>query len=211
MASLLHRSLRFFFSQWWVGGVLGKATTAQRWGWFYIFIICVIDWIFPLVVSTMVILTLFSLMRLIFGLQNLYFSFTVYFLWRPADIWPFPRPYLFTAVSYFHDCPQHPNIPNYLLGLVLVPLLMIPFVIFPCESHTALEPTRGFKLCLLSLIGLFALIWGLGGKSYPHNAYFIFCVRRVDISPLCSYRCSVHLLGLSAQLRPHNSRWPLLQ
>lgn len=97
----------------------------------------------PLVlnVSTVVILTLFSLMRLIF------------------------------AVSYFHDCPQHPNIPTYLLGLVIVPLLMIPFVIFPCESHTALEPPRGFKLCLLSLIGLFAVIWGLGGAAFIFSAY----------------------------------------
>lgn len=56
----------------------------------------------------------------------------------------------------------------------MLPLLMIPFVNFPCESFTAREHPRGFKSCLLLLIGLVALIWGLGGRGSPHNAYFTF-------------------------------------
>lgn len=37
---------KVFFSQWWIGGVLKKARTAQRWLWFHTLITCVIDWIF---------------------------------------------------------------------------------------------------------------------------------------------------------------------
>uniref|UniRef100_A0A671UIT1 Uncharacterized protein n=1 Tax=Sparus aurata TaxID=8175 RepID=A0A671UIT1_SPAAU len=41
------------------------------------------------------------------------------------------------CVVYFKDCPQQPNIPSYLLGLALIPLLMIPFMTLPCESQAA--------------------------------------------------------------------------
>uniref|UniRef100_A0A3B4TQC8 Uncharacterized protein n=1 Tax=Seriola dumerili TaxID=41447 RepID=A0A3B4TQC8_SERDU len=48
--------------------------------------------------------------------------------------------HLSTGVVYFKDCPQQPNIPNYLLGLALIPLLMIPYVTLPCESHAVSVP-----------------------------------------------------------------------
>uniref|UniRef100_A0A3Q1BWD8 Uncharacterized protein n=1 Tax=Amphiprion ocellaris TaxID=80972 RepID=A0A3Q1BWD8_AMPOC len=41
------------------------------------------------------------------------------------------------SVVYFKDCPQQPNIPNYLLGLALIQLLMVSFVTLPCESEAA--------------------------------------------------------------------------
>ncbi|XP_056882975.1 zgc:103586 isoform X1 [Takifugu flavidus] len=75
------------------------------------------------------------------------------------------------GVVYFHECPQHPNIPNYLLGLAMMTLLMIPFVTFPCESFAPQEPPRGLKLCLLPLLGLFMLVWALAGAVFVFSAY----------------------------------------
>ncbi|XP_070786249.1 transmembrane protein 272-like [Enoplosus armatus] len=77
------------------------------------------------------------------------------------------------GVVYFKDCPQQPNIPSYLLGLALIPLLMIPFVILPCDSHAA-QPQgqpRGFKACLMCLISLFIYIWILAGDVWVFSAY----------------------------------------
>ncbi|PWA28784.1 hypothetical protein CCH79_00012906, partial [Gambusia affinis] len=41
------------------------------------------------------------------------------------------EPVTANAHQTVRDCPQQPNIPNYLLGLALIPLLMIPFVTLP--------------------------------------------------------------------------------
>ena len=80
---------------------------------------------------------------------------------------PYSRHHLSTGVVYFKDCPQQPNIPNYLLGLALIPLLMIPFVTLPCEIDAAQPQAQpgGVKACLLCLISLFIYIWILAGKS----------------------------------------------
>ncbi|XP_049923286.1 transmembrane protein 272-like [Epinephelus moara] len=74
---------------------------------------------------------------------------------------------------YFKDCPQQPNIPNYLLGLALAQLLMIPFVTLPCESHAAQpqEQPKGFKACLQCLIALFIFVWILAGDVWVFSVY----------------------------------------
>ncbi|XP_038588615.1 transmembrane protein 272-like [Micropterus salmoides] len=79
---------------------------------------------------------------------------------------------IFGAV-YFKDCPQQPNIPNFLLGLALLQLLMIPYVTLPCESHAAQprEHPRGFKACLLCLISLLILTWVLAGGVWVFSVY----------------------------------------
>uniref|UniRef100_A0A3P9P213 Uncharacterized protein n=1 Tax=Poecilia reticulata TaxID=8081 RepID=A0A3P9P213_POERE len=78
-----------------------------------------------------------------------------------------------SGVVYFRDCPQQPNIPNYLLGLALVPLLMIPFMTLPCESYAAQsrERPKGFKACLEGFIGLFIFIWFLLGAVWVFSVY----------------------------------------
>lgn len=80
-------------------------------------------------------------------------------------------PHLPTGVAYFNECPQQPNIPNYLLGLALIPLLMIPFVTLPCESEAAQpqEHPKILKACLLCLIGLFIFMWNLAGKDEKYH------------------------------------------
>ncbi|XP_036968270.1 transmembrane protein 272-like isoform X1 [Acanthopagrus latus] len=77
------------------------------------------------------------------------------------------------GVVYFKDCPQQPNIPNYLLGLALIPLLMIPFVTLPCESQAAQPqgPPRGFKACLGCLMALFIFTWILAGDVWVFSVY----------------------------------------
>ncbi|XP_054916262.1 transmembrane protein 272-like isoform X2 [Poeciliopsis prolifica] len=77
------------------------------------------------------------------------------------------------GVVYFRDCPQQPNIPNYLLGLALIPLLMIPFVTLPCESYAAQprEPPRGFRACVQGVIGLFIFVWSLLGDVWVFSVY----------------------------------------
>ncbi|KAM8747950.1 transmembrane protein 272-like isoform 2-T2 [Acanthopagrus schlegelii] len=78
-----------------------------------------------------------------------------------------------SGVVYFEDCPQQPNIPNYLLGLALIPLLMIPFVTLPCESQAAQPqgPPRGFKACLGCLMALFIFTWILAGDVWVFSVY----------------------------------------
>ncbi|GLD53804.1 transmembrane protein 272-like isoform X1 [Lates japonicus] len=77
------------------------------------------------------------------------------------------------GVVYFKDCPQQPNIPNFLLGLALIPVLMIPFVILPCETEAAQpqEYPTGCKACLLFLISLFIWIWILAGIVWVFSIY----------------------------------------
>uniref|UniRef100_A0A665V7P6 Uncharacterized protein n=1 Tax=Echeneis naucrates TaxID=173247 RepID=A0A665V7P6_ECHNA len=77
------------------------------------------------------------------------------------------------GVVYFMECPQQPNIPNYLLGMALIPLLMIPFVTFPCESYAAQpqEHPRGRKACLQFLLGLFVFTWILMGDVWVFSIY----------------------------------------
>lgn len=77
------------------------------------------------------------------------------------------------GVLYFNDCPQQPNIPNFLLGLALIHLLMIPFVTLPCESDAAQpqEHPKGFKACLGCLLCLFAHIWLLAGDIWIFSVY----------------------------------------
>ncbi|KAM9335558.1 transmembrane protein 272-like [Symphorus nematophorus] len=77
------------------------------------------------------------------------------------------------GVVYFKDCPQQPNIPNYLLGLGLIPLAMIPFVTLPCESEAAQpqENPKGFKACVQCLISLFIIIWILAGDVWVFSVY----------------------------------------
>ncbi|XP_054457855.1 transmembrane protein 272-like [Anoplopoma fimbria] len=77
------------------------------------------------------------------------------------------------GVVYFKDCPQQPNIPNYLLGLALITLLMIPYVTLPCGSFGAhpRELPKGFKACLLCLLGLFLYSWILAGDVWVFSIY----------------------------------------
>ncbi|KAM6894336.1 transmembrane protein 272-like [Lycodopsis pacificus] len=77
------------------------------------------------------------------------------------------------GVVYLKDCPQQPNIPNYLLGLALIWLLMIPFVTLPCESDAAQpqELPRGFKACLLCSLGLSLCSWILAGDVWVFSVY----------------------------------------
>lgn len=81
------------------------------------------------------------------------------------------RHHLSTGVVYFKDCPQQPNIPNYLLGLALIPLLMIPFVTLPCEMDAARpqEQPRGFRACVPCLISLLNSAWILAGKDEKYQ------------------------------------------
>uniref|UniRef100_A0A665V7Q1 Uncharacterized protein n=1 Tax=Echeneis naucrates TaxID=173247 RepID=A0A665V7Q1_ECHNA len=80
---------------------------------------------------------------------------------------------ILNCVVYFMECPQQPNIPNYLLGMALIPLLMIPFVTFPCESYAAQpqEHPRGRKACLQFLLGLFVFTWILMGDVWVFSIY----------------------------------------
>lgn len=77
------------------------------------------------------------------------------------------------GILYFNDCPQQPNIPNYLLGLALIPLLMIPFVTLPCESYAAQpqEHPKGFKACLGCLLCFFTYTWILAGDIWILSVY----------------------------------------
>uniref|UniRef100_A0A8C9ZNA7 Uncharacterized protein n=1 Tax=Sander lucioperca TaxID=283035 RepID=A0A8C9ZNA7_SANLU len=83
------------------------------------------------------------------------------------------RHHLSTGVVYFKDCPQQPNIPNYLLGLALMTLLMIPYVTLPCERDAAQpqEHPKGFKACLPCLINLFFCTWILAGDVWVFSVY----------------------------------------
>ncbi|XP_069575040.1 transmembrane protein 272-like isoform X1 [Brachyistius frenatus] len=74
---------------------------------------------------------------------------------------------------YFQDCPQQPNIPVYLLGLGLMPLIVLPFVTLPCESDPAQrrQLASGFAGCLLGLIGLFPFMWILAGDVWVFSVY----------------------------------------
>ncbi|XP_051285127.1 zgc:103586 isoform X5 [Dicentrarchus labrax] len=77
------------------------------------------------------------------------------------------------GVVYFNDCPQQPNIPNYLLGMALLTLLMIPCVTLPCESDAA-QPRghpKGFKACLMCLLSLCIFIWILAGDVWVFSVY----------------------------------------
>ncbi|XP_047429367.1 transmembrane protein 272-like [Mugil cephalus] len=74
------------------------------------------------------------------------------------------------GVVYFKDCPQQPNIPNYLLGLALITLINIPFVTLPCDFHPRENP-RGCKAVLQGLIGLFIFIWILLGDVWVLSVY----------------------------------------
>ncbi|KAE8279254.1 hypothetical protein D5F01_LYC22840 [Larimichthys crocea] len=76
---------------------------------------------------------------------------------------------IFGAV-YFNDCPQQPNIPNYLLGLALVQLLMVQLVTLPCESQLREQP-KGFKACLLTLMCVFVYIWIVAGDVWIFSVY----------------------------------------
>uniref|UniRef100_A0A3B5KZE6 Uncharacterized protein n=1 Tax=Xiphophorus couchianus TaxID=32473 RepID=A0A3B5KZE6_9TELE len=67
-----------------------------------------------------------------------------------------------SSIVYFRDCPQQPNIPNYLLGLALIPLLMIPFVTLPCESYGLFmneQNTDSAKLQCLSPVYSLGDVW----------------------------------------------------
>nr|XP_046237107.1 zgc:103586 isoform X1 [Scatophagus argus] len=77
------------------------------------------------------------------------------------------------GVVYFNDCPQQPNIPNYLLGLALLTLLMVPFVSFPCESNgtRSQQHPKGFRACLMCLICVFIHIWILAGDVWVFSVY----------------------------------------
>uniref|UniRef100_A0A3Q1FAK6 Uncharacterized protein n=1 Tax=Acanthochromis polyacanthus TaxID=80966 RepID=A0A3Q1FAK6_9TELE len=77
------------------------------------------------------------------------------------------------CVVYFKDCPQQPNIPNYLLGLALIQLLMVSFVTLPCESEAAQprEHPRGFKAFLIFLLSLFTFTWILIGDVWVFSVY----------------------------------------
>ncbi|XP_039677486.1 transmembrane protein 272-like [Perca fluviatilis] len=77
------------------------------------------------------------------------------------------------GVVYFKDCPQQPNIPNYLLGLALMTLLKIPYMTLPCESDAAQpqEHPKAFKACLLCLLNLFFCTWILAGDVWVFSVY----------------------------------------
>uniref|UniRef100_A0A3Q3WNL9 Uncharacterized protein n=1 Tax=Mola mola TaxID=94237 RepID=A0A3Q3WNL9_MOLML len=81
--------------------------------------------------------------------------------------------FLHSGLVYFRDCPQQPNIPNYLLGLALWPLLMIPFVALPCERNAAWTQgrPRGLRVCLMLLICLCILLWILAGDVWVFSVY----------------------------------------
>lgn len=77
------------------------------------------------------------------------------------------RRHLSAGVVFLNDCPQQPNIPNFLLGLALASLLLIPFVTFSCESDAALpqQHPSASKVCLLWLITLFIITWIVAGMD----------------------------------------------
>lgn len=71
------------------------------------------------------------------------------------------------GVSYFKDCPQQPNIPNYLLGLVLISLLTHPLftTAFGRRSRHPPQPPSCFKSCLKCLLSLVGITWLLAGME----------------------------------------------
>ncbi|XP_037832278.1 transmembrane protein 272-like isoform X1 [Kryptolebias marmoratus] len=78
------------------------------------------------------------------------------------------------GVVYLKECPQQPNIPNFLLGLVLVAMLMVSFMTFPCESQAAARPREhpsGCKDCVKCLLGLSVFIWILLGDVWVFSVY----------------------------------------
>ncbi|XP_026209282.1 transmembrane protein 272 isoform X2 [Anabas testudineus] len=77
------------------------------------------------------------------------------------------------GVVFLNDCPQQPNIPNFLLGLALASLLLIPFVTFSCESDAALpqQHPSASKVCLLWLITLFIITWIVAGDVWVFSIY----------------------------------------
>ncbi|KAM6908960.1 transmembrane protein 272-like [Xenentodon cancila] len=77
------------------------------------------------------------------------------------------------GVAYFKECPQQPNIPNYLLGLALIHLLMTSFVTLPCERDAPppRDHPRGFKDCMQGILGLFILVWILMGDVWVFLVY----------------------------------------
>ncbi|XP_075884470.1 uncharacterized protein LOC142889540 isoform X4 [Nelusetta ayraudi] len=74
---------------------------------------------------------------------------------------------LYFGVSYFKDCPQQPNIPNYLLGLVLISLLTHPLftTAFGRRSRHPPQPPSCFKSCLKCLLSLVGITWLLAGME----------------------------------------------
>ncbi|XP_075884468.1 transmembrane protein 272-like isoform X2 [Nelusetta ayraudi] len=80
---------------------------------------------------------------------------------------------LYFGVSYFKDCPQQPNIPNYLLGLVLISLLTHPLftTAFGRRSRHPPQPPSCFKSCLKCLLSLVGITWLLAGDVWVFSVY----------------------------------------
>uniref|UniRef100_UPI0037E72736 transmembrane protein 272-like n=1 Tax=Semicossyphus pulcher TaxID=241346 RepID=UPI0037E72736 len=116
-------------------------------------------------------------------------TITVAAVWR-LQVKPQPRPPKLTVaatvgwtvlilarvifgVVYLKECPQQPNIPNFLLGLALIQLLLVPFLTLSCEidaAHPQQQP-RGAKACLLCLIVVFTNMWILAGDVWVFSIY----------------------------------------
>eukprot|EP00064_Thunnus_orientalis_P020734 superscaffoldBa00005874_g20879 len=77
------------------------------------------------------------------------------------------------GVVYFNDCPQQPNIPNYLLGMALIPLIMVQFVTFPCERDAPQPYQRPgvLKACLHFLAAVSIPMWILAGDIWIFSIY----------------------------------------
>lgn len=85
-------------------------------------------------------------------------------LWSFVYTWTLNQCFLSPPdVSYFKYCLQQPNIPNYLLGLVLISLLTHPFFTRAFQSRLH-RPSRPPK-CLLSLLGFTWLLAGIKASS----------------------------------------------
>ncbi|XP_076017064.1 transmembrane protein 272-like [Genypterus blacodes] len=72
------------------------------------------------------------------------------------------------GVVYFKECPQQPNIPNYILGLVLWSLIMIQLMSYGSQPQ---PPPSCLKACVMVMMSLFIFCWILAGDVWVFSVY----------------------------------------
>ncbi|KAM4611587.1 uncharacterized protein ACJ7VT_012259 [Polymixia lowei] len=82
------------------------------------------------------------------------------------------EPQRLDGVVYLHDCPQHPNIPNLLLGMALIHLIMTTWITFPCESQVQPRSQPScLKDSLKCIVGLSGFALFMAGDAWIFSVY----------------------------------------